>query len=1474
MKTAGDKDNAVPAGVPSGGLFLRAKSTATALNLISEAVSQDKPVTVVTGQKGAGTSRLIQEWQLEQNDSTHVTYIAQPEAQPDDVMLQVANAYGLEQTDQKRTVIVSEFRKHLLDQANADIVSVLVLDHADRLSVEAVELFKMLASAKQKKKTLLRVILVGRPSLLEALRVAERPSDASRIAFVSVPPFEAVDCMALFSSAISEQFGKTIEVDASVGDEVYSATQGLPGEIVALAAHLHEELEGKAPEVVTVDHIVGLEGAAADKAAPATDINDIQDASKLPRSIRDSDDPQALLRFALSNRAKTSEPSPSQTAAPEPKPVSAKPETKPRQPDQPVAIPEDMPEDLSSALAQLADAERETVEKGGKVQALPPQRQEGRPPPMKLEGPIGGAARTGADAKKAAPVQSKAAETAPTSQSSDQFEFRGPDAAPKRAPIKATDVAQDALPEPKPRPKGRKSKERAVSVKSAARAAGVSGTEGEPSKAEAKDAAVYDQSKLREVLRSFDQEPEPEPKRRSYVPVMAGAAAVAAMVAAYPYVLGPEGVMPLGGDNVQTLGVPAPSLPRDPDGAAALPDPSVLASWEQKKKLEIARVQGPGPATSIAILTQPRVLSTPVQDIEAAARPDPVRLSARSAKPDIRPARVNALQSGDASSLASSIALQTTDSELANTMRLKEVAEREISSLIAELSGLRGDVKALRSEKTELEEGMTGARTQLAELEAEISTKTAALEAEQAELDVALAKRATVGADLEQQTAALNTAQETVASLQEQDAALTSRLDETRTQVGELETRLTSQQEEMAALSADIEAGRQEQSELAGLLEQGRIELSALDQQTDARIATLSDLQDTLKLARSERDEIAAAQADLATQSENAQNRLSVVTASLLAAQSALADAETDKASLRATLDQDTRAATQALAKLTDKNQELGAEIARLEGEIQTAQTVRDAAQTDAEALRSERQTLAQNVDLARAEAQEYENRRSAAEQQLAGLLPQVENAQNALSQSQQELQDRAATVDAELSDALAQLTRVSAQKESIEAELAALETRVNTSSEARDRVDQELAALTGQRDAVAAQKDTFELELAEAQEALAASNSALAAAKSDRANTLAQLTRDSDAASERLETLQAQNAQLIRQTVDLTAQIETAGAQKARVGAEIAALQAESEELVAGLDQTRIATAQLAETRNQSAEQLAAIKQSIQSAQDEQKAAEKAASLRLAAISSETEALLQTKDVVTADIALLTDQAKDAAEKELLANEALGDLKAAIVQTRGDAKQAELDLAALQTELRTARSDLGVLRDEAGQVETEIADLRNLQDSEAVRLNELKESVEVARQNAEVAAELTRLASLQTEARELAQVETLDEESVAEIASRFGDDAREQQFARQPSVLSALAVAIERPEIGATAPPPPPALRTRQADVVTAALARAPGLAKLSGQERDALRAELINGTCIPDALRKITGTINRQTLRALIRRMNRCTS
>ena len=62
----------------------------------------------------------------------------------------------------------------------------------------------------------------------------------------------------------------------------------------------------------------------------------------------------------------------------------------------------------------------------------------------------------------------------------------------------------------------------------------------------------------------------------------------------------------------------------------------------------------------------------------------------------------------------------------------------------------------------------------------------------------------------------------------------------------------------------------------------------------------------------------------------------------------------------------------------------------------------------------------------------------------------------------------------------------------------------------------------------------------------------------------------------------------------------------------------------------------------------------------------------------------------------------------------------------------------------------------------------------------------------------------------------------------------------------------------------------TRALEDVAKALKRAPGISRLTPEQRDVLQARLVEGACMTDVLREVTGKINRHTLAVLMRSLD----
>jgi len=193
--------------------------------------------------------------------------------------------------------------------------------------------------------------------------------------------------------------------------------------------------------------------------------------------------------------------------------------------------------------------------------------------------------------------------------------------------------------------------------------------------------------------------------------------------------------------------------------------------------------------------------------------------------------------------------------------------------------------------------------------------------------------------------------------------------------------------------------------------------------------------------------------------------------------------------------------------------------------------------------------------------------------------------------------------------------------------------------------------------------------------------------------------------------------------------------------------------------------------------------------------------------------------------------------------------------------------VAELDQTIAASTASVAALTQSAEQAERELAQLRSLQEAEALELARLEATIETTAQAAAISQELREIENIELTSQGFGVRGTLNEEQVT------GPNLNEGvNLPRVPgATLAALDPAIKLPKIGETAAP---TFKLREEAEVVAALSRAPGLNKLTSADLATLKAELVRGTCIPDALVKVTGTVNRLTLRALLRGMERCRS
>lgn len=276
----------------------------------------------------------------------------------------------------------------------------------------------------------------------------------------------------------------------------------------------------------------------------------------------------------------------------------------------------------------------------------------------------------------------------------------------------------------------------------------------------------------------------------------------------------------------------------------------------------------------------------------------------------------------------------------------------------------------------------------------------------------------------------------------------------------------------------------------------------------------------------------------------------------------------------------------------------------------------------------------------------------------------------------------------------------------------------------------------------------------------------------------------------------------------------------------------------------------------------------------------------------SAEEAALAEARTALADERTALEQAKtETAEGKARLAEANGEL-AALTQERDDlasqVDQRKQELAQATEQLRTAETQLAAVEQDRARLNAELADGSKAKATAEQELATVQADLDRSRQlaSATKAIEQQHAAAterLETLRAELARIESRRSEAETAFAqTRAAQDAAEEKLTglltrieegeKTLATNAALAVPALPAAPGVSALKVAPDSAARLPQLVSNALATAPGIPAPQSAAYRNLHAQLVDGACVLDALTASLGTVNRQTLVALIRSLGGC--
>ncbi len=167
--------------VPNPDFLYLSKNHEIALAHLSYAVSQGDGFVVITGEVGTGKTTLCRIFLEQLAEGIESAYIFNPRLDSVQLLTAICNEFGIRTNSNNLKQLLDVINGYLIMKNKAGRKVILLIDEAQNLSVENLEMIRMLSNLETTRNKLLQIILVGQPELADMLDSYELRQLAQRI---------------------------------------------------------------------------------------------------------------------------------------------------------------------------------------------------------------------------------------------------------------------------------------------------------------------------------------------------------------------------------------------------------------------------------------------------------------------------------------------------------------------------------------------------------------------------------------------------------------------------------------------------------------------------------------------------------------------------------------------------------------------------------------------------------------------------------------------------------------------------------------------------------------------------------------------------------------------------------------------------------------------------------------------------------------------------------------------------------------------------------------------------------------------------------------------------------------------------------------------------------------------------------------------------------------------------------------------
>ncbi|MGR3540538.1 MAG: ExeA family protein [Hasllibacter sp.] len=204
--------------------------------ILEYALMSRAPVTLITGEIGAGKTTLVQALLRGAGEDVTIGLVSNAQGSRGDVLSWALASLGIPAPSEDYVRKFQALEAFLISEYAAGRRVVLIFDEAQNLSAEGIEQLRLLTNVNSGKDELIQLVLVGQPELRQMVLDPSLRQLAQRItAAFHLGPMEKADVRAYLAHRMRAAGGAGTEFSIRAADAIHEATGGVPRLVNQLA---------------------------------------------------------------------------------------------------------------------------------------------------------------------------------------------------------------------------------------------------------------------------------------------------------------------------------------------------------------------------------------------------------------------------------------------------------------------------------------------------------------------------------------------------------------------------------------------------------------------------------------------------------------------------------------------------------------------------------------------------------------------------------------------------------------------------------------------------------------------------------------------------------------------------------------------------------------------------------------------------------------------------------------------------------------------------------------------------------------------------------------------------------------------------------------------------------------------------------------------------------------------------------------